>query len=225
MKTFEQIYQRAAERKGGPDQLEPLISPVLASPQELRDTPDDRYLAAMTNQVFKAGFVWRVIDNKWQGFEQAFWQFNVLRCAHMSPEDEDKLVRDPRIVRNRQKILTVQRNAGFILDLQQSHGSFGELLAGWPDDNFIGLLQLLKQRGARLGGNSGQYFLRRVGKDGFVLGRDGVAALIDAGVIDKPPGGQAALQRVQAAYNRWRDESGLSYAAISRVLACSIDAK
>ena len=225
MKPFDEIFDKAARRKGGEAELKQLIQPELKSAKQLRDTPDDRYLAAMTNQVFKAGFVWRVIDNKWDGFEQAFWNFNVMRCAHMSPDDEEKLVRDERIVRNRQKIVTVQRNAGFILDIQQSHGSFGNLLADWPQDDFIGLLLLLKKRGARLGGNSGQYFLRRVGKDGFALGRDGVAALIDAGVIDKPPTSQAGMKKVQAAFNQWRNETGLGYAQISRVLAFSIDAK
>ena len=34
-------------------------------------------------------------------------------------------------------------------------------------------------RGARLGGMTAQYFLRFMGKDGFVFSRDGVAALIE----------------------------------------------
>lgn len=225
MKSFDEIYHRAAQRKGGDDALLPMIQVQLKTADELRGTPDDRYLAAMTNQVFKAGFVWRVIENKWDGFELAFWQFNVMRCAHMSPEDIETLTRDERIVRNRQKIITVQKNAGFLLDIQQSYGGFGNLLADWPEDDFVGLLELLKKRAARLGGNSGQYFLRRVGKDGFALGRDVVAALIDAGVIDKEPTSKAAMAKVQAAFNLWRDQSGLGYAPISRTLALSIDAK
>ncbi len=225
MKDFEEIYHRAAKRKGGEAELESLLQINLKTPEQLRDTPDDRYLSAMTNLIFKSGFVWRVIDNKWDGFETAFWKFNVMRCAHMSPEDIDTLAQDTRIVRNRQKIVTVQQNAGFILDIQQSHGSFGQLLADWPDDDTIGLLALLKKRGARLGGNTGQYLLRWVGKDGFVLSRDGVAALIDAGVVDKSPTSQAAMKKVQEAYNQWRAESGRSSAEISRVLGFSIDAK
>jgi non-ribosomal peptide synthetase component F len=68
-----------------------------------------------------------------------------------------------------------------------------------------------------------QYFLRFAGVDGFVLSRDGVAALIDAGVVDKPPTSKGALQKVQQSYNRWREESGYGLAAISRILALSID--
>ena len=45
----------------------------------------------MTRAIFKAGFVWKVIDAKWAGFEAAFWSFDVDRCRGMSPDDEDAL--------------------------------------------------------------------------------------------------------------------------------------
>ena len=54
--------------------------------------------------------------------------------------------------------------------------------------------------------------------------RDGVAALIEAGVIDKQPTGKADRRKVQEAYNSWREESGYGLAALSRILALSIDA-
>ncbi len=224
MKAFYDIYQRAAERKGGEAVLRELIQADIKTPGQLAAIADDRWLSAITNAVFKAGFVWRVIENKWDGFEQAFWQFNVMRCAYMSEEDIDTLARDERIVRNRQKILTVRDNAVMMVELAQQYGSFGKMIADWPDEDFVGLLELLKKRGSRLGGNSAQYFLRRMGKAGFVLSRDGVAALIDAGVIDKPPTGKAAMQRVQSAYNQWARESGLNLAQISKVLGYSTDA-
>ncbi len=224
MKPFAEIYHRAAQRKGGDAQLNKLMQVDIKTPKQLAAISDDRWLSAMTNGIFKAGFVWKVIDNKWDGFEQAFWKFNVIRCAYMSEEDVDALAKDTRIVRNRQKILTVRENAVFLLDIQQEHGSFGKLAANWPESDFVGLLQLLQKRGSRLGGMTAQYFLRRMGKAGFVLSRDGTAALIDASVIDKAPSGRAAMQKVQDAYNAWAEESGLNLAQISRVLGMSIDA-
>lgn len=220
---FADIYHRAAERKGGEKELTALISVAIKTPKQLAAVDDSRYLAEMTKAIFRAGFVWRVIDNKWPGFEEAFWKFNVLRCAMMSPDDFDALCADERIIRNPQKIRTVPVNATMILDIQKSYGSFGNFLGQWPEDDFAGLLAYLKKHGERLGGNSAQYFLRFVGKDGFVLSRDGVAALINAGVIDKAPSGKAAMKKIQDVYNRWRQESGLGYAQISRTLALSVD--
>lgn len=224
MKPFAEIHERAAKRKGGEAELQKLIQVDIKTPDQLAAVTDDRYLSAITKSVFQAGFVWRVIENKWDGFEEAFWKFNVMRCAHMSENDIDTLAQDTRIVRNRQKIITVRDNAVMVYELSIKHGGFGRMLADWPDEDYIGLLALLKQRGSRLGGNSAQYFLRRMGKAGFVLGRDGVAALIDAGVIDKAPTGKAAMQNVQKAYNQWMQESGLNLAQISRVLSLSTDA-
>lgn len=224
MKNFDEIFQRAAERKGGEAELRRLTEVKTKTARQLAAIPDDRYLSEMTRAVFKAGFVWRVIDNKWDGFEQAFWQFNINRCAYMSPEDINELGQDERIVRNRQKIVTVQANAVMIFEHIKKHGSFGAFIAEWPEEDYVGLLNYLKKYGSRLGGVSCQYFLRIMGKDSFILGRDGVAALIDAGVIDKNPTGKTAMQKVQDAYNQWHSETGLGYAQISRILACSIDA-
>ncbi len=224
MQSFGEIYARAVERKGGEEALRALLPADIRPAEELAATGDDRYLAGMTKAIFKAGFVWKVIDNKWPDFETAFWGFDIGRCSFMSPEEEDALCRDSRIVRNRQKILTVPHNAVMIAELAREHGSFARLVADWPGEDFVGLLDLLDKRGSRLGGMTGQYFLRFIGKDGFVLSRDGVHALILAGVIDKPAVGKGARARIQTAYNQWREEAGLGLAEISRVLALSADA-
>ena len=44
----------------------------------------------------------------------------------------------------------------------------------------------MKRRGNRLGGNTGQYALRFLGKDSFIMGRDVVTGLELAGVVDGP---------------------------------------
>ena len=85
----------------------------------------------------------------------------------------------------------------------------------------MGLLLVLKAEGSRLGGTTGQYFLRAMGKDSFILTRDVVARLVAEGVVDKAPTSKRALNEVQAAFNTWRDQSGRSLKVISRVLAQS----
>lgn len=224
MQSFDEIYARAAERKGGESALRALLPTGIKAADELAALSADRYLAGMTRAIFKAGFVWKLIDNKWPGFEEAFWGFDVGRCSFMSPEDEEALCRDTRIVRNRQKILSVPRNAVMIIELAREHGSFGRCIADWPSEDFAGLLDCLALKGSRLGGMTAQYFLRSIGKDSFVLSRDGVYALIEAGIIEKPTIGKTARQKIQQAYNRWQQETGFSLTEISRILGLSIDA-
>jgi 3-methyladenine DNA glycosylase Tag len=227
MKTFNEIYQRALERKGKV-KLAEYSQVSCLSADAISQLGDDRILAEITRAVFKAGFVWRVIDQKWQGFEQAFWSFNVDRCAHMSFEDMEALQKDSRIIRNRPKIEAVQQNAVMIRELeaeyQDSYSSIADLIGRWPAQDYHQLIQLFNKRGCRLGAQSSQYFLRFLGRDGYILSRDVVAALKDAGAIDKNPTSMKAQAQVQDAFNQWADESGYSLGQLSRILALSIDA-
>lgn len=221
MQTFDEIFAIAAERKDGPEALSAMLE-APKSAAELIAIPDDRWLAAMARSVFQAGFSWKVIEKMWPGFEAAFHGFDLGRCAMLMDEDFETLVSDKRIVRHGTKIRSVQENAAFLIDLSNEYGSAAKAFANWPSQDFIGLLALIKKRGSRLGGTSGQYFLRSMGKDSFILSRDVVARLISEGVIDKAPTSQKAMAAVQEAFNVWAEQSGRSLKEISRVLALSI---
>ncbi len=219
--SFTRIYDQAAARKGGEDALRSLL-PQVAGPGELEAMGDDRYLSELTRCIFKAGFVWRVIDNKWPGFEAAFEGFVPLYWQQVSPEVLEALAQDERIVRNLQKIRTVPENARMIVEAAQAHGSFGAFLSQWPSDDEVGLLQYLKKHGARLGGNTAQYFLRWVGWDGFILSPDVVAGLRREQRLDASPTSQKALVQAQQTFNEWHRETGLPYSHLSRILAYSV---
>jgi 3-methyladenine DNA glycosylase Tag len=223
MGHFDAIYAIAAARKGGDAALEALIAEHAPKTRaEIAATPDHRLLALMTQRVFQAGFSWKVIENKWPGFETAFEGFDPRLCAAMSEERFDALLKDVRIVRNAQKILSVQANARLLLDLAAESGSAAKAVADWPDDDYAGLLELLKTRASRLGGESAMRFLRDLGKPSFITSRNVSAALIREGVVTRPPGGKRDMQAVQAAFNGWARESGRDLTAISRVLAMSV---
>ncbi len=224
MQTYQAIFDRAAERHGGAKALAAkLAESQPKSPAELAAIPDDRWLAEITRRVFQAGFNWSVIENKWDGFEAAFEGFNIGRWAMASDDDLDALARDTRIVRNPQKIHTIRENAVFLSNLAKEHGSAARFFADYPATDYVGLLDILKKRGSRLGGTTAQYFLRFIGKDSFITSRDVTAALIASGVIDKPPTSARALSAVQEAFNGWMAESGRPLVQISRTLALSTD--
>jgi 3-methyladenine DNA glycosylase Tag len=220
--SFKTIRARAEKRKGGAEALQRLLPPR-PRPEALRDIADDRALAEMTKRVFSAGFAWRVIEAKWPGFEQAFLAFHPARLAFEPDEFWEGLTKDARIVRNGAKILSVRRNARFVQDMTKEHGSFGKFLAGWPSSDEVGLLELLAKRGDRLGGATGQMFLRFIGWDGFTTSKDVVACLRDAGLdIAEAPTSKRDLMKVQERFNAWAKETGLPYAHLSRICAFSI---
>lgn len=226
MKKFADIYEQAANRHGGEEGIQKKIADFhyMNNPLALADTPDERFLSQMTKCVFQAGFNWKVIENKWDGFEEAFQGFDIDACAFLSDDGIDELCKDTRIVRNRPKIMTVPGNARYIQSIRKEAGSFGKFLTDWPADDQLGLMAHMQENGSRLGGKTGQYFLRFSGWDAFIFSKDGTAALIDAGVVDKYPiSGKGAFNKAQAAMNAWHAESGRPYAEISRILALSTD--
>lgn len=220
MRKFEEIFGISAERRGGHSALNALLKPPLTS-QELVARSDDRFLSTMSKCVFNSGFNWKVVEAKWPGFEAAFEGFDLGVVAMFNDDDLARLVSDPRIVRHGAKIRAVQENAQFLIRQVRAHGSVGRWLAGWPQEAFVDLLEVLKKEGSRLGGNTGQYFLRFAGVDGFILSQDVVARLIAEGVVEKAPTSKTALRQVQNAFNIWASESGRSLTEISRVLAMS----
>ncbi|HEY2482164.1 MAG TPA: DNA-3-methyladenine glycosylase I [Caulobacteraceae bacterium] len=222
MRSFAAIQARAAERKGGEAALEAMVAEHQAkTAAELAAIPDDRWLAQMSKCVFQAGFSWKVIENKWPGFETAFHGFAPALNAAMADEEFDAHLKDSGIVRNARKILSVRDNAVFLKDLAAEHGSAAAFFANWPDADFVGLLEVMKKRAARLSGETAMRFFRFMGKASFITTRDVTAALIEAGVIDKPPTGRKDLQTVQDAFNAWSRETGRDLTALSRVLALS----
>lgn len=219
---FQAIHDRALARKGGSAGLQALL-PDVATPEELVNVGDDRYLSALTQCVFKAGFVWRVIRNKWPDFEAAFEGFVPRYWQQVPPSVLENLGKDERVVRNMQKINTVPHNARMIVDASREYDGFGRFLAQWSSNDQAGLQRWFKQNGARLGGATPQYFLRQVGWDGYILSNDVVTALKREKILDAAPFSQKGLRQAQAAFNEWQAETGLPYSHLSRILACSVD--
>ncbi len=220
--SFKAIRARAEKRKGGPKALERLLPPK-PELKALARLPDDRILAEMTRRVFSAGFAWSVIETKWPGFEKAFLGFRPAKLVFQPDDFWDGLLSETAIVRNGAKIASVRENAVFVQEISKEHGSFGRFLAEWPSSDEVGLLDLLAKRGSRLGGNTGQMFLRFVGWDGFVTSQDVVACLREAGLdVAEEVKSKGDLARVQAQFNAWASETGLPYVHLSRICALSI---
>ena len=221
MMNFAAIRARAAERKGG----ESVLSSLLGAAPDNRTVAkiaDDRLLSTIAERVFAAGFVWRVIEQKWPGFEEAFLGFEPKRLLFQPDDFWHELASDSRIVRNPQKIKSVRDNAVFVDRVSREHGGFGKFLAAWPANDQVGLMDWLGKNGSRLGGNTGQYFLRWIGWDSFIVSKDMAAALRDAGLdIADAPTSKKDLRKIQDRINLWVDETGLPRMHISRILAMS----
>jgi len=222
MNSFETIFQRAIKRKGGKEYLFALL-PDNTQPDILASRPDSYFLEEMTRSIFQSGFVWRVINNKWPSFREAFFDFEPGRLMKLSDAHWDKYIHDKRIVRHRQKIQALRHNLWFVNETSMQHLGFGRFMVEWPKTDLTGLFHYLKTKGSRLGGNTGQYFLQHVGVDSFALTSDVVSGLKLHGLeINDRPASKKDLKLIQQTFNQWHQETALSFYHLSMILAYSV---
>ena len=222
MQKFAEIQARAIERKGGAQALQDLL-PSVASEAQFLALPDHRILAMMCKAINQAGFNWTVISNKWPQFEEAFFGFDVDRLAMLSAEQWEAYCNDTRVVRHWPKIKALMENVSFVRAYSHEYGTFASFLNTYPASRQVELMAFLKSHGSRLGGQTGQWLLRYIGKDAFVLTQDVVLALQLAGLdIPDQATSKRDLNKIQQLFNDWADETGLPYTHLGKIAAYSV---
>ena len=86
---------------------------------------DDRRLFEMlVLEGAQAGLSWITILRKREKYREAFAGFDAHRVARFTPSRVDRLLADPGIVRNRQKVESAVNNARRALEVEETFGSF-----------------------------------------------------------------------------------------------------
>ena len=137
--------------------------------REMREIPprvtpegDAGYLEELTKAIFRAGFSWRVVQDKWGNFRRSFDGFDVARVAAFGIPDISNLFEDSSIVRNKQKILATVENARTMLDLAGQHGSFHAYLRSLDHLEYPTRVRVLTGQFKSLGRTGAFVFLHSV---------------------------------------------------------------
>jgi DNA-3-methyladenine glycosylase I len=95
---------------------------------------DDHFLfELLTLEGAQAGLSWSTILNKREGYRRAFAGFDPAPVARFGPNDIERLLADPGIVRNRLKIESTVNNAARVLEVQEELGSLDAYLWAFVD--------------------------------------------------------------------------------------------
>ena len=95
---------------------------------------DDRHLFEMLIlEGAQAGLSWSTILRKRENYRKAFAGFDPNKVARFDARRRAALMRDPGIVRNRQKIEAAVANARQVLAVQDEHGSLAAYLWQFVD--------------------------------------------------------------------------------------------
>lgn len=90
---------------------------------------DDRHhFEFLVLDGFQAGLSWAIVLNKREGFRKAFNGFDPEKIARYNESSIRRLLANPGIIRNRQKIVATIGNARAFLRLQEEEGSFDSFI-------------------------------------------------------------------------------------------------
>lgn len=89
---------------------------------------DARLFEFLVLSGFQAGLSWSTILRKRAAFQVAFKQFDPAVVARFSSRDRERLMRDPGIIRNGQKIDAAIKNAKAVCAVQGAFGSFDQYI-------------------------------------------------------------------------------------------------
>ncbi|MBI5232018.1 MAG: DNA-3-methyladenine glycosylase I [Coriobacteriales bacterium] len=131
--------------------------------ERIKPTKLADYLEAMSRAVFSSGISWKVVDAKWDWIAREFDGFDPVKVAAYTPEDIERLMADPRVIRNRKKIEAIIGNAGEMVVLDREFGRFANYLKSFADND--ALVADLHKRFKFLGESVAHVFLYSVGFD------------------------------------------------------------
>jgi DNA-3-methyladenine glycosylase I len=97
----------------------------------LRD--DEELFAKLILDGAQAGLSWLTILKRREGYERAFEGLDPEVIARYGERDVERLLADPGIIRNRQKVASAIGNARAYLELREELGSFSEHLWSFVD--------------------------------------------------------------------------------------------
>lgn len=111
---------------------------------------DEQLFAKLVLDGFQAGLSWSIILNKRARFLEVFEGFDPERMARYDRKRIEKVLQDPGIVRNRQKVEAAVANAKAFLEFREKEGSFDAFLwsfvGGKPRQNARRSLRQLPAR-------------------------------------------------------------------------------
>ena len=94
---------------------------------------DDTLFEFLMLEGAQAGLAWITVLRKREGYRKLFDGFDANKVARYTDKKLDKLLLDPRIIRNRLKVYSARQNARAFLAVQEEWGSFSDYMWNFVD--------------------------------------------------------------------------------------------
>ncbi len=101
-------------------------------------THDDQFqFELLCLEGASVGLSWKTIMHKRDNYRNAFHHFDIDSCAQMTDDELEQLLSNSGLIRNRNKIFSVRKNARVVQAIQKEFGSFDAYLWSFTDGKQI----------------------------------------------------------------------------------------
>ncbi|AIE84012.1 DNA-3-methyladenine glycosylase i [Fimbriimonas ginsengisoli Gsoil 348] len=104
---------------------------------------DDRLFEMLSLEGAQAGLSWETVLKKREGYRQEYHGFRIARVAEMTPDDVERILQNPGVIRHRGKLESVVSNAKAVIEIQREYGSLSTYL--W---SFVGNAPIVNRESA-----------------------------------------------------------------------------
>ncbi|MFC4761311.1 DNA-3-methyladenine glycosylase I [Fructobacillus durionis] len=98
---------------------------------------EQKALEYLCMEIFQSGLSWQTILKKRKALAEDFENYDLAKVAAFGAEDVERLMADPRIIRNRRKIEAVVQDFQIIEDWHHEGRSFIDYLWSFTEDEVI----------------------------------------------------------------------------------------
>lgn len=99
---------------------------------------DDRFQFEMLClEGASVGLSWKTVMHKRAAYREAFFDFDIEKCAGLTDEYLEAQMQNPGLIRNRGKIYSVRKNAIAVKRIREEFGSFDRYLWGFTNGEQI----------------------------------------------------------------------------------------
>ena len=95
---------------------------------------DRKHFEFLVLEGAQAGLSWETVLNKREAYREAFDQFDFNKVARYSTKKINSLLKNPKIIRNRLKILSAVTNAQAFIQVRKEFGTFNKYIWGFVNN-------------------------------------------------------------------------------------------
>lgn len=98
---------------------------------------DQKHFEYLILEGAQAGLSWETVLNKRDGYRELFADFDVVKVSKFSDAKLEKILTNPKVIRNRLKVFSTRSNAVSFIKIQKEFGSFNKYIWAFTEGKIL----------------------------------------------------------------------------------------